>query len=59
MMKSNKLIIALSSILILASCAKEKSSSTGWEYNNSRNGGFETNNKFQFSFIFSFNLYFS
>ena len=47
MMKSNKLIIALSSILILASCAKEKSSSTGWEYNNSKNGGFETSNKFQ------------
>ena len=47
MMKSNKLIIALSSVLILASCAKEKSSSTGWEYNNSKNGGFETNNKFQ------------
>ena len=47
MMKSNKLIIVLSSVLILASCAREKSSSTGWEYNNSRNGGFETNNKFQ------------
>ena len=47
MMKSNKLIIVLSSVLILASCAKEKSSSTGWEYNNSKNGGFETNNKFQ------------
>ena len=47
MMKSNKLIIVLSSVLILASCAREKSSSTGWEYNNSKNGGFETNNKFQ------------
>jgi len=47
MMKSNKLIIVLSSALILASCAREKSSSTGWEYNNSKNGGFETNNKFQ------------
>jgi gliding motility-associated lipoprotein GldJ len=46
-MKSNKLIIVLSSALILASCAREKSSSTGWEYNNSKNGGFETNNKFQ------------
>ncbi len=26
---------------ILASCAKERSSSTGWEYNNPKNGGFE------------------
>ena len=47
MMKSNKLIIVLSSLLIIASCSREKSSSTGWEYNNSKNGGFETNNKFQ------------
>ena len=46
-MKSNKIIIALSSALILASCSSEKSTSTGWEYNNSNNGGFETNNLFQ------------
>ena len=47
-MKSNTLTILLSSLLILgSSCAKKKSSTTGWEYNNPKNGGFETNTKFQ------------
>ena len=47
-MKSNQLILALGSLVFLFSCSShEKSSSTGWEYNNSRNGGFEVNNKFQ------------
>ena len=46
MMKSNQLILALSSSLFLFSCSNEKSSTTGWEYNNSKNGGFEVNNKF-------------
>ena len=46
-MKSNQLILALGSLLFLFSCSSnEKSSTTGWEYNNSKNGGFETNNKF-------------
>jgi len=46
-MKSNQLILALGSLLLLFSCSNQKSSTTGWEYNNSKNGGFETNNKFQ------------
>ena len=47
MMKSNQLILALGSLLFLYSCSSnEKSSTTGWEYNNSKNGGFETNTKF-------------
>jgi len=46
MMKTNKLILALSSIMILASCSREQSSTTGWEYNNSKNGGYETNERF-------------
>ena len=47
-MKSNQLILALGSLVFLFSCSSnEKSSSTGWEYNNPRNGGFEVNNKFQ------------
>jgi sulfatase modifying factor 1 len=47
-MKSNQLILALGSLLFLFSCSSnEKSSTTGWEYNNSKNGGFETNNKFK------------
>ena len=45
-MKTNKLILAISTILMLASCSSKKSSTTGWEYNNSKNGGFETNEKF-------------
>jgi len=28
-------------IAMINSCAKEKSSTTGWDYNNSKNGGFE------------------
>jgi len=47
-MKSNQLILALGSLLFLFSCSSnEKSSTTGWQYNNSKNGGFEVNNKFQ------------
>ena len=47
MMKTNKLILALSSIMILASCSSRKeSSTTGWEYNNAKNGGYETNERF-------------
>jgi gliding motility-associated lipoprotein GldJ len=46
-MKSNQLILVLGSLLFLYSCSSnEKSSTTGWEYNNSKNGGFETNTKF-------------
>jgi sulfatase modifying factor 1 len=45
-MKTNKLILAISSIFILASCSREQSSTTGWEYNNSKNGGYETNERF-------------
>jgi sulfatase modifying factor 1 len=37
---SNKLIL-VSGILILGSCAKERSPITAWEYNNPKNGGFE------------------
>jgi len=32
---------ALSGALLLGSCAKDRSTSTGWEYNNYKNGGFE------------------
>ena len=47
-MKTNKLILTVTSIIILASCSKyEKSSTTGWEYNNSKNGGFEVNLEFK------------
>ena len=47
-MKTNNLILTVTSIIILASCSKyEKSSTTGWEYNNSKNGGFEVNLDFK------------
>jgi formylglycine-generating enzyme len=47
MMKTNKLILALSSIMIIASCSSRKeSSTTGWEYNNAKNGGYETNERY-------------
>ena len=46
-MKANKYIIILFSSLILFSCSKrEKSSITGWEYNNSKNGGYEVNSTY-------------
>ena len=31
----------IAAVITLASCGKEKSSVTGWEYNNPKNGGFE------------------
>ena len=34
-------------MIIHASCSNNKSSTTGWEYKNSRNGGFEVNTRFQ------------
>ena len=46
-MKTNKLILAISSALILVSCSREQSTTTGWEYNNSKNGGFEVNTSFK------------
>ena len=36
-----KISIAAFAVSILASCQKETSTSTGWEYNNVENGGFE------------------
>ena len=33
--------IALTGMLVLSSCSKERSSATGWEFNNYKNGGFE------------------
>jgi sulfatase modifying factor 1 len=55
-MKSNQLILVLICVFALTSCMRSGSSSssnskisstTGWKYNNSKNGGFETNNKFK------------
>lgn len=43
-MKFNKFFLALTLILaivILGSCKKEGSRSTGWDYNNKKNGGFQ------------------
>jgi len=34
-------LFVISAILILAACKKEQSSTTGWEYNQPKNGGFE------------------
>ena len=33
--------IALTGMLVLSSCSKERSTATGWEFNNYKNGGFE------------------
>ena len=46
-MKTNKLVLAFTTMLIMASCSKQKSSTTGWDYNNTKNGGFETNTSFK------------
>jgi formylglycine-generating enzyme len=44
-MKRNPFIMRLfalaSAVVLIGSCAKEKSAVTGWEYNNEKNGGFE------------------
>ncbi|MFN8300791.1 MAG: SUMF1/EgtB/PvdO family nonheme iron enzyme [Chitinophagales bacterium] len=42
-MKLNNLylFLALPALVGIASCSKQKSSVTGWEYNNTKNGGFE------------------
>ncbi len=36
-----KIAFFFASIVLLGSCAKERSTATGWEYNNYENGGFE------------------
>jgi gliding motility-associated lipoprotein GldJ len=57
-MKINNLILALSCIFIISSCSNsstrtkntknsKNSTTTGWKYNNSKNGGYELNGKFQ------------
>ena len=57
-MKKNNLILVLSCIFIISSCSNsstrtkntknsKNSTSTGWKYNNSKNGGYELNGKFQ------------
>ena len=33
--------IALTGLLVLSSCSKERSTATGWDFNNYKNGGFE------------------
>ena len=47
-MKLHQIILVLVSIFLTACSNKnsgsyERSTTTGWEYNNPRNGGFETN----------------
>lgn len=39
--KINNTVLLFASVLFLASCSREKSGSTGWEYNNADNGGYE------------------
>ena len=47
MIKSKQLILTICTLFMLFSCAKRDGSpTTGWEYNNPKNGGFELNNKF-------------
>jgi sulfatase modifying factor 1 len=46
-MKINKFILAISIIFIISSCSRKNTSSTGWDYNNSKNGGFEVNTSFK------------
>jgi hypothetical protein len=43
--KYKKVAFFLMSILLIGSCAKEKSTSTGWAFNDYRNGGFEKDGK--------------
>ncbi|MES2593612.1 MAG: SUMF1/EgtB/PvdO family nonheme iron enzyme [Bacteroidota bacterium] len=41
MKKLSSTLILFSGILVLGSCSKERSPITAWEYNNTKNGGFE------------------
>lgn len=41
MQKLRSTLIALVTLALVASCAKEVSNVTGWEYNNPKNGGFQ------------------
>lgn len=55
MIKSDKLILVVSCLFILGACSSggnkssnsKSSATTGWDYNNSKNGGFETNMKYK------------
>ena len=40
-LRNTPLLITLGVVFLLASCAKERSGSTGWAFNNPENGGFE------------------
>ena len=41
-MRGNKLVVVMLAVIgLVASCARERSNTTGWEYNNPRNGGFQ------------------
>ena len=55
MIKSSQIILVVCSLFILGSCSStgkkssnsKSSSATGWSYNDSKNGGFETKTKYQ------------
>ena len=47
MIKSKQLTLTICTLFMLLSCAKRDSSpTTGWDYNNPKNGGFELNTKY-------------
>lgn len=41
-----KIAIFASVVLLASSCSKESSRTTGWEYNNPKNGGYQVNTKY-------------
>ena len=55
MIKTSKLILVASCLFIIAACSSsgkkslnsKRSTVTGWEYNNTKNGGFEVNSKYE------------
>ena len=40
-MQGKKILVVLVASLMMIGCGRERSNSTGWEYNNPRNGGFQ------------------
>ena len=47
-MNTNKLIFAFTGMMIMFSCSKKQQSpKTGWDYNNTKNGGFEVNTTYK------------
>ena len=44
MINKNTVLIGILSVFIISSCSKSSSNTTGWNYNDRKEGGFEVSN---------------